>query len=62
MLTENEIHLIQMLGDAYSCFVSLGDHHPDECSEFATKIHDLQRHVMARSAEREYPTIFGKWT
>lgn len=58
-MTGQELELVKLLGECYNKFVALPRHHPSECREFEAKIHDLQRQVMARVAERGHPEIFA---
>ena len=50
--TNDELEIVDMLGDVYNKFLKLRGMFSYDAEEFATAIHVAQRHVMARSARR----------
>lgn len=58
LLTIEERKLITDLGNIYSRFIQLEEHHPMEKEEFANQTHTLQRQIMSRAARRAYPHLF----
>lgn len=51
-MTEQEHAILQDLTNAWNKFVELPIEHPDQQAEFRTKLHDLQRMIMARPTAR----------
>lgn len=58
-MTDTENKIMDHLADAWNLFITLPTQHPDDVNEFRTKLHDLQRSVMAREAVRTYPEKFA---
>lgn len=58
-LNAKEIAITELLGRCYNMFCELHDQHPSDHEEFAHHVHILQRHVMARLARKEHPSVFG---
>jgi hypothetical protein len=61
MLREDESRIIAKLAECFEEFKALPDPHPMDHEEFASGIHVLQRHVMARSTRRDNPELFPSW-
>lgn len=57
-MSEEEIKVLDLLAGAWNRFLNLPCQHPDDNAEFRTKIHDLQRIIMAREAVRNNPDYF----
>lgn len=58
MLTEAELHVIDLLAEATNAFAALPEHHPTEMREWVADVHHLQERVMCRSAIRAHPDRF----
>ena len=57
-MNEQELQLIEKLGECFTEFVKLPyNTHPTDHTEFCQHVHILQRHVMARAAQRLHPEI-----
>jgi hypothetical protein len=57
-MTQQEFEVMNKLVEAHNLFVALPVQHPDDNHEWRTKIHDLQRILMARDAVRNHPFQF----
>jgi len=57
-MTQEELDLVEQLGEIHTRFVKLPDSHPSDNIEFCHHIHILQRHIMARETRRINPDIF----
>jgi len=53
-----EKEVLNKLAEAFNMFSNLPIQHPMDIQEFCSKIHDLQRIVMAREAIRNDPSYF----
>ena len=51
-MTEEEIHVLDLLGEAWNEFSKLPNSHPMDNEEFVHHIHILQRQVLAREGRR----------
>lgn len=58
MLTDDEIALVNDLGECCNKFYNLEKAHPSDKDNFVFHIHALQNIVMCRSAQRLYPKEF----
>lgn len=58
LLTDQEILLLETLGDCWNEFAELKELHSADKGDFAHHIHALQNIIMSRAAVREYPNIF----
>ena len=54
-MTNEEFEVLNKLVEAHSEFVKLPRQHPNDLIEWVSKLHDLQRIIMARKAVREVP-------
>jgi hypothetical protein len=59
-LTEKEIKIISLLGDAWREYINLEEFHPDDISDFRYHIHRLQDLISQRLAVRIHPELFNK--
>lgn len=57
-LTDDELRIVDSLGDTYNAFCKLPVYHPNDRMEFSIWIHVLQEKVMKRTAIREHPVKF----
>lgn len=53
LLTEAESAVLQQTAELWNAFLALPAVHPAEHMELCSKIHDLQRMILARPAMRE---------
>lgn len=61
-MTENEIKILENLGDAWNDFLALEELHSSEKVEFMNGIHMCQYILMSRDAVRNHPDLFHKKT
>jgi hypothetical protein len=54
-LTEDELKVLEGIGQTYRAFAALPIYHPADDDEFAFHVHALGRIVLARSASRAHP-------
>ena len=54
-LTDEELAVARMIGDAYLAFRELPQAHPSDHDEFVFHIHALGRIVLARAGVRAHP-------
>jgi hypothetical protein len=54
-LTDDEMQVLNRIGDAYYAFAALETYHPADHDEFVFHVHAMGRIVMARSAARAHP-------
>ena len=54
-LTDDEMEVLNHIGNAYYAFAELETYHPADHDEFMFHVHALGRIVMARSASRAHP-------
>lgn len=54
--TDDEVRIMQHLGDAYNLYVQLDNKLPNDDLEFSLLINKLHRMVLQRIALRLYPT------
>ena len=54
-LTDEELKVVESIGQAYEAFAALPVYHPADHDEFVFHIHALGRIVLARSASRAHP-------
>jgi hypothetical protein len=59
-LSATEKALIDVLGDWWNAYCKLPDRHLTEENEVASMVHELQRIIMARVAERTDPDVFKR--
>lgn len=52
---EKEFECMNYLVKAHNIFITLSTQHPDDLTEWVSKMHDLQRIIMAREAVRQDP-------
>ena len=57
-LTENELEVLRLLGEAWNTFVALDRKHPDDNDEFRHAIHAAQQMVALRVARRVNPGVW----
>lgn len=65
MLTPEELKVSDLLAEAFIAFDALPFQRDHDRPEFIAAIHSAQRIVMARSARRLHPDIYGSvpdWT
>lgn len=54
-LTDEEMAVLNHIGNAYKAFAQLEIYHPADHDEFVFHVHAMGRIVMARSASRAHP-------
>ena len=62
MLTEQELALVNKLGECFKDFEQLTEQHPRDREEFMHGIHQCQNIIMAHSAVRSHPEVFVNLT
>lgn len=56
-LTAEEVSLVRRLGDCFSEFAELDEHHPDDVQDFKRAIHEAQRIIACRPSRRANPEV-----
>ncbi len=57
-MTDKEKNVMNKLVEAHNIFVTMPVQHPEDAQEWVSKLHDLQRIIMARVAVRTNPEHF----
>lgn len=55
MTTSDELHVMNLLGEALNCYARLPKQHPSELDDFTDAIHRLQDLIAIRVARRADP-------